>query len=236
MTPLLICLPFWQGDKNQAYDISKIIAGLQPHHVGNVAHVMLIARQDCSHDENMIKIVMAKFNTFTHISNSPLRGWPQGPNGMFADTMIYIANNAKNKYECIYWLEPDAVPICPNWFADLLTAWRTRHPSSLVVGCRGDAHGDGTGDHITGCALYHPDIARLLPEVTRSTGQAWDWEHRNKIVQVGGHTAMIENWYKATNAPVGIMDRVNVGVRIIHGFKDRSVVIHVGNKYGININ
>lgn len=235
MTPILICIPFWQNDKAQAIDLCRIIAGLQPHHVGQAAHVLLVNRQDCSSDVNMVKIIMAKFNTFTLTSSSPMKGWPSGPNGMFASTMIHISNNSQNKYECVYWMEPDAIPLCPNWFADLTNEWRGRHPKALVVGCRGDANGDGSGDHITGCALYHPNFARLMPEVLKTNGGAWDFEHRDLIVQNGGHTRTIENWYQAKNADIGILDRINVGVRVCHGFKDRSLVLHVAKKYNINL-
>lgn len=236
MTPMLIAIPFWDGDKGKAFDLCRILAGLQPHHVGNIVHVLLVARQDCKHDLNMVKIIMAKFNCFTHVSNSPLRGWPNGPNGMFGKTMIHIANNnAKNKYECVYWMEPDAIPLCPNWFADLLTVWRGRHLKSLIVGCRSDCNGDGSGDHITGCALYHPNIAKLMPQLTSCTSQAWDYKCRAQIVAVGGHTNMIENWYNARNADPGIVERVNVGVRVIHGFKDRSVAQLVANKFKIRL-
>lgn len=235
MTPMLVCVPFWKGDMAHAMDVCRIMAGLQPHPVGEIVHVMLVARQDCTHDINMVNIVNAKFKTFTYVSNSPLRGWPQGPNGMFGSTMIHISNNAKNKYECIYWMEPDALPICPNWFIDLLHAWRTRHPSSLIVGCRSDCNGDGTGDHITGCALYDPNIARKMPELTMCSEMAWDYQHRAKIVTVGGHTPLIENWYNARNADPGIADRDKVGVRIIHGFKDRSVVQLIAKKFNIKM-
>lgn len=237
MTPMLVCIPFWGGDKDKAMDLCRILVGLQSHHVGNIVHVLLVARQDCAHDQNMIKIVMAKFNCFTHVARSPLRGWPDGPNGMFGGTMIHIANNnKKNQYEVVYWMEPDAIPLCPNWFMDLLHAWRTRHIKSLVVGCRGTVDGSSQSDHITGCALYHPNIARLMPELTSCTGMAWDYKFRAKIIANGGHTPLIENFYNHKNAdPLLVVDRLSKGVRIIHGFKDRSVMDLVAQKYGIKI-
>jgi len=235
MTPMLICIPFWKNDLSQAFDLCRIIAGLQPNHVGNTAHIMLVARQDCKHDINMTNIVMAKFNTFTLTSNSPLRGWPQGPNGMFGSTIFHVASNQKNKYECMYWMEPDAIPLCPNWFADLLNAWRTRPSQTLIVGCRSDCNGDGTGDHITGCALYHPNIARMMPELTSCSGVAWDYLLRAKIVALGSHTPLIENFYNAKNLPMDICERSKIGVRVIHGAKDRSVVNSVAKKYNIKL-
>lgn len=231
--PILIVIPFWQGDQAQAIELCRIIAGLQSVHVGNAAHVMLVARQDCNMDQNMVKIIASKFNTLTYKSMSNLKGWPAGPNGMFGNTMIHISNNFVKKYECIYWMEPDAIPLVPNWFANLVKEWKSRHPSCNIMGCRSDCHGDGTGDHITGCAVYHPNIARIYPPLTMCDNVAWDYLHRAKMVAMGKHTTLIENWYKAKNAPYGIVDRVNVGVNILHGFKDNSVINHVKKKYNI---
>lgn len=231
MTPILICIPFWKGDQDQAYQMCKVIAGLQAGHVGKVAEVMLVARQDCNIDINMVKVISAKFNTLTFKSGSPLKGWPQGPNGMFGSAMIHIAN-LKNKYECIHWMEPDCVPLCPNWFWDLVMEWRKRHPKAKIIGCRGDCNGNGTGDHISGSCLYDPQIARLMPYLTTCTNVAWDYLHRQKIVSVGGHTKLIQNRYKQTRLPPGVINEP--GVVVIHGVKDNSVLDAVKRKYNIH--
>lgn len=233
MIPILICLPYWEGDRYQAVELCRIVAGLQSGHAELNAHVMLINRQDCMPDPHMVDIISQKFHVHTFQSRSPLKGWPQGSNGMFGSTMIHIANSFKDKYECVYWMEPDAIPLCPNWSWNLVQAWRAKHPKALIIGCRSDCNGDGTGDHITGCAIYHPNIARLMPYLTTCSGTAWDYEFRSDIVQVGGHTNLIENWYRARNAEPGILDRTKVGVNIIHGFKDDSLINLVKNKYNI---
>lgn len=233
MTPILIVIPFWQGDITAAIDLCKILAGLQPHHAGNLAHVMLVSRQDCKLDVNMVKIISAKFNTLTFKSTSPKKGWPSGPNGMFSSAMINISLYHAKKYECVYWMEPDAIPLCPNWYWDLVVEWRRRHPTVNVMGCRADCDGNGKGDHISGSCLYHPNITRILPELTRSDSIAWDYQHRARIVAMGAHTNMIENFYKATNLPMDIVDRAKLGVRVIHGAKDASVRNAVKRKYKI---
>lgn len=231
MTPLLIVLAYWEGDRAQATEICKIAAGLQPGHVGPTAHFLLVPRQDCSFDQNMINILAPKFNVFTHQSTSPLKGWPAGANGMFGSSMIHVATNFENKYEAVYWLEPDCVPIVPNWFWDLVLEWRRRHPTTNIVGCRHDCHGDGTGDHISGCALYHPNIARILPEITRCDNWAWDYQHRAAIVRMGGPTKLIQNRYKQTNVDPGVIEEP--GVVLIHGVKSPCVMNAVKKKYRI---
>lgn len=232
VTPILICIPYWNGDKSQAVELCRIIAGLQPHHVQQSAHVMLVCRQDCSIDQNMVNIVSKKFNTFTFQSNSPLKGWPAGPNGMFGSTMIHISNYAVDHYECVFWMEPDCIPICPNWFWCLVEEWRRRHPQAHVVGCRADCNGNGTGDHITGCAMYHPNIARLMPYLTTCSEVAWDYQHRDKVVVNGGHTRLIQNRYKETNVDPGKINEP--GVVLIHGAKDDSVIRAVKKKFNIS--
>lgn len=229
--PILIAIGFWKGDHTQAIDLCKIIAGLQSNHAGQTAHVLLVCRQDFNFDPNMIKIVASKFNVFTYKSQSPLRGWPQGPNGMFGSTMIHIANNFKDKYECVYWLEPDATPIKPNWFWDLVIEWRRKHPHALIVGSRTDCNGNGTGDHISGSCLYHPDIARLMPYLTTCSGIAWDYQHRAKIIASGGDTKLIQQRYHQKNLSPGVIEEP--GIVVIHGCKDLSVVNAVKKKYKI---
>lgn len=230
--PILICLPFWKGDQPQAIELCRIMAGLQAGHAGHTAHVMLINRQDCRMDPNMIKIISAKFNTFTFKSPSALRGWPGGCNGMFGTTMIHISNNFSKNYECIYWLEPDCVPIRPNWFWDLVLEWRKRHPKALIVGSRSDCDGNGKGDHISGASLYHPNIARLMPYLTTCDGTAWDYLHREKIVANGGHTNLIQQRYHQRGLPAGVIEEP--GVSVIHGVKDNSIINAVKAKYKLH--
>lgn len=229
--PILICIPFWSGDKTQAIDLLKIIAGLQAGHVGQTAHILLVARQDIHIDPNMIKIISPKFNIFTYKSQSPLRGWPQGPNGMFGSSMIHIANAFKDKYECVYWMEPDAIPICPNWFWCLVEEWRKRHPEALIVGCRSTIDGNSQTDHVTGCAIYHPNIARLMPYLTTCQSVAWDYLHKEKILQVAGSTTIIQNRYGQRNVDHGAINEP--GLVIIHGVKSDCIVKAVKAKYKI---
>lgn len=233
MIPILIVIPFWSGDQGLAIQLCRIIAGLQNAHAGNTANVLLVSRQDCKEDPNMVKIISPKFNTLTYKSQSPLKGWPAGANGIFGSSMIHISNVLGNKYECVYWMEPDCVPIRPNWFWDLVLTWRKRHPTCKIIGHRSDCDGNGKGDHITGCSIYDPNIARILPEITRCDNVAWDYLHRNKIVRIGGSTNLIQNRYRQTNLPPGVIEEP--GVVIIHGTKDNSVVNAVARKYNIKL-
>lgn len=230
--PILIVIPYWEGDISQAVELCRIVSGLQAHHVKHAAHVMLAVRQDARIDANIVKIISSRFNTMTYKCTSPLRGWPNGSNGMFGAAMTHISNNLVNHYETVFWMEPDCIPIRPNWFHDLYLEWKRRHPTANIIGCRTDCNGDGSGDHITGCALYHPNIARILPDIMRCDGIAWDYQHRAKIVAMGGNTKLIQNWYHARNAAPGIIDQN--GVVAIHGYKDKSLTDLVKRRFNIS--
>lgn len=231
--PILIVIPFWSGDMGQATELCKILAGLQGSHAGQSANIMLVNRKDCKPDPNMLKIIAPKFNIHTYTSESNLKGWPQGPNGMFGTTMIRICNYMKGKYEVIYWMEPDNTPLHPNWHHDLVKTWRARHPSTKIMGHRHDCNGNGTGDHISGSCLYDWNIMRIIPKLSGAQA-AWDYEHRAAIVRVGQHTHLIHNMYKARNVEHNTFDTfVKQGVAVVHGIKDSSGVNWVKAKYKI---
>lgn len=235
IVPLLVVIAFWERDQGDAIELCRLLCGLQEKHAGQEVHIMLVNRQDCKMDPNLVKIAAQKFNVLTHRSTSAQRGWPMGCNGMFASSMMHIGMRLKNRYETVYWMEPDAIPIHPNWHRALVHAWRKRHPSALVVGCRADCNGDGSGDHISGSCLYHPEITKKIPQIVATKGAAWDYEHRAVIVRNGQHTNLIANHYKARNIlPATIEDLLKQGVVILHGTKDRSVINYVRTKYGIS--
>lgn len=217
--PILICLPYWTGDVEMCRGMAKLMADLQPVHAGNSCAVMICARQDCAIDGYIAEVLKHKFNVLNFVTSSPLRGWPEGPNGMFGSTMIHIYTSRFN-IQTAYWMEADCVPTRPSWFSELHDAWVRRAPGANIVGCRHDCHGDGSGDHITGCAMYDPNIASILPKITTSSQWAWDYEHRADIVQMGQHTNLIYNAYKARNVAPTILE---YGAAIIHGVKDYSL-------------
>lgn len=220
-TPILIVISYWAGDLEACRAMVNLMVDLQPHHVGKACKVMLVCRQDCEIDLDMVKKLMTRFDTITHVSSSPLKGWPSGCNGMFSSAVRYVGNWIKT-VDCIFWMEADCVPTCTNWFADLANVWKQRRHGSNVVGHMMDCDGNGRGMHITGCALYHPQISRILPEITLSDRMAWDYQHRAKIVAMGDHTPYILSIYKARDAQPSILSD-NQAV-VIHGYKDFSLV------------
>ncbi len=224
--PILIVLAYWEGDRGLARQAAALMADLQPHHVGDAAKVLVVCRQDSEIDEEIVSKLSEKFNVLTHVATSPMRGWPGGCNGMFATTAQYIGNAVPN-VECFFWMEADCTPMYCNWFTDLGNAWASRPPQKHIVGCICDAHGDGSGIHLTGCALYHPQISRIMPQVCACDLVAWDWYCRRSMVENGHHTNAIGFRYKCSNVEESLADWP---CSVFHGCKCASLLNHVRKK------
>lgn len=219
--PIIVAIPFWERDRNQALDLCKLIAHMEPEPAKNEATFLVVNRQDCVPDMKMVDLLATKFTAMTFRSRSPKRGWPSGPNGMFATTMLQLASTVATQFDCIFWMEPDCVPMRPTWWRELLEVWRNREPGKLIVGYN-------DGKHINGNALYDPNIARRLPFLALSDRMAWDWEHRKAMVDYGESTNLIYNAYRATKA---LPDAINSPHAVIHGYKDDSLMRLVASKY-----
>lgn len=225
--PILVILSYYEGDRDLCRKLCALIADLQPQHVGRACEILLVARQDCEIDKEMVWKLSTRFNLYTFKSTSPQRGWPAGPNGMFGTTMIHIANAPMN-VECVFWMEADCAPMMPNWFDKLAEAWKNRRPGASVVGCMFDCDGNGRGVHITGCALYDPNFARILPGACSCSSVAWDYQYRHGIVALGQATNLIGMRFRAQSVEPTIL---NDPCAVMHGVKNDCLLNLIRDKY-----
>src|SRR6476660_7427789 len=86
---MLICLPFWEGDKLQCMTLAKLLADLEETH-STKADVLFIARFDCKHDMDVVRNISRKFNVYTHTSKRRGTGWPMGCNSLFFGTLEWV--------------------------------------------------------------------------------------------------------------------------------------------------
>lgn len=226
--PLLIAIPYWEKDRNQAFDLCKLIAGMQ-HEPSKEAVFLLVARQDCAPDHTMAEILKKKFDVMFFKSNSPLKGWPSGANGMFGSTMCFVSNITR-KFEAVFWMEPDCVPMRRDWIKYLADEWAKRPNGKDIVGFTHSVDGTKEGMHTNGNAIYDQQIARLLPKITSCDRTAWDWQYRHEMLARTQHTNAIINRYKATNVK---KDDADYGFAVIHGVKDDSLIKIVASEFNI---
>jgi len=217
--PFLVVLAYWEGDHADCYDVANLMVELQEKHAGKAVKIWLLRRQDCPRDDGMLKVLRSKFDVDDVRASSPLRGYPGGANGMFGTTAIHISNN-NQQYDGWLWMEADCVPMRPSWWKDLQDEWLVRPNGIHVVGWKGDCNGDGTGWHITGCAIYDQQIARMIPCVSMCDSVPWDYQCRGKILEVGKETPLIHLCWRARDAKPDILKKKWA---LCHGYKDGSL-------------
>ena len=218
--PFLIVIGYWDGDRDMCREMVELMVDLQSRHAGRGCKVWLVCRQDCGKvDPHILRSLQSRFDAEGMVSTSPLTGYPGGSNGVFGTTAIHVANRSE-RFDGWFWMEPDCVPMQPNWWVDLQNEWMARSSGIHLIGWKGDCNGNGTGWHINGCAIYDQQFARIVPCVTQCDGIPWDYHCRGKMLEVGKETNLIHLCWRAGDATPDILKK---GWMIAHGYKDGSL-------------
>jgi hypothetical protein len=132
-------------------------------------------------------------------------GWK--PNKMFLVAAQYVRDN----YGCPFlWLEPDCVPLKPNWLGDINMAY---HESPLrYMGAIIEQTGQKglPPKHLTGCSVYPNDAIDTFDKMASVTGgrEAWDIAGGEKIATAAQNTPLIQHfWGEPTKWPVFVEQR-----------------------------
>lgn len=234
---LLLALQFWNGDKEQAMKVARLIADLEPRH-SEYADFLFVSRFDCSHDKKTLDHVSRKFNVYSHISRRREVGWPGGCNGLFFGTMdwIYSVNEAKRfpTYRAILTFEADAVPLSPNWISELSREWDRAQPAKMV-----GAFQTNPAPHLNGNALFSGDI-KFLKTIARDIGGCspmggWDFILRDTFRRLGWKDSrLFRSWWGYPTTTIETYDQLlREGVVFFHGCKDDSVVKLVRSRFSL---
>lgn len=239
-TKLLLALQFWNGDKEQAMKLSRLIADIQPGFC-NQADFLFAARFDTEQDEATINQVARKFRVH-HFVNKNRRGegWPAGCNDLFFGTMdwayTYGVAEMIPTYKAILTFEADSCPLHPNWVKSLSEGWdaaNTKQYGPLI------AAAPGLREHINGNCLFSGDmdylkwIARDVGGCTPHVG--WDYVKADAFKERGCKNAtMMRSLYRKTTMTEGEYQRnLQEGVSFLHGVKDDSLIRIVRNRYAL---
>lgn len=233
---ILITLPFWDGDKAQAMRLARFIADLQPSGASGAADFLFVARQDCKHDKETVAYVSRKFNTFTHTSTRPERGWPLGCGGTFFATVDWSLRNISAAkcpaYKAIFVCEADVTPLTRDALLYLHARWdaaKKKNPNLSLAGAlvpegpHGHAHING------GCCLVDADLKFLHWLVARvggclRGGGGWDWALAGEFQRKGWFDIDgIKSWWQTPSIAPGVVENLKKeGVIFLHGVKDNS--------------
>jgi hypothetical protein len=124
-------------------------------------------------------------------------GWPVSCNLAFENIARHAADNLKAPF---LWMEPDAIPIQPQWLDSIEIAYKN---------CGQPFMGDFVGiagimpngvDHMSGIAVYHWDLHRLAPSLFNNERFAWDIASAKQVIPLFARTSLIQHDWVPTKA------------------------------------
>ena len=184
---MIIAISYHDGDLDLMTRWSNHVQKLGPYlnH-----HLVLLP----VHGVNTTGIEQRLSGSFSKISIEPChhteRGWPISCNKAF-ETMAWAAYQ---KYKQPFlWMEPDAVPLKQGWLNDVENEYRAKGRPFMgdYVAIAG-VMPNGV-DHMSGIAVYHPDMPRLAPSIFNNERAAWDIASAGQVTRQMARTNLIQH-------------------------------------------
>jgi len=235
----LVVLMFWKGDQQQANKLAKLLADLEPRHCA-LADFLFVSRFDCKPDDETIRHVCRKFNTFHYVSKRRGVGWPLGCNGVFFGAMEWFYHRMQAaqipNYKAAVLLGSDTAPMTVDWLEQLHRSWFEANEKKKIY-TAGALIPHETHEHINGdCMLLSGDLKFLrwlvydvcdinVPAgwdwVLAASFQKWGWANFSSVKSAWRRPAFTESDWDAERAD---------GTVLYHGTKDDSLLDLVRKK------
>lgn len=224
----LICLQFYEGDREVAEDLASLICDLERTR-NHQADILLVRRADAKEFGSTARAKLeSKFDkVMTHTCRrTGARGYPYGPNELFYDLVTLLPQTPpyRDDYYAFINLEPDAVPTRPGWITELITEWKAA--SAEGFGAVGHIH-DNPTRHLNGMAVYAIDIWRRVGSNILAGGSpqvCYDIRHARNLLPHAKHSPLIFFHYRhSTTTPDEVFSPRGDGSiepAIFHGVKD----------------
>jgi len=195
MSRLLIALQYCRSDAAVCFELGSLLAKLGPHNP--LAGVLFWQDEDAPPPPpELIQALEEHHTVFVHSPPTCATGWPDGPNEMWQWLVKNLLNPAFCPgYDHVLTTEPDSVPMRPDWSVELLKF----HEAAVARGALMTGHVcTAPGTHVNGNMIVRRDIAARLPIFLRRLpkGKAWDYEHRELILQHAEDNPWLMSDYK----------------------------------------
>jgi hypothetical protein len=223
---IVLCMQYWEGDKQRAQSVARLIADLQPQKDDSFAF-MFLRRFDASPvDEETLGYVGRKFDLYTHTCRRKEVGWPAGCNGMASDAFM-LAQEKWNRGEWkrvtgVWLLEADILPLQRNWLYRIEREWKMAlEDKKLVMGAWSEHH--SPVGHINGNMLFHPSLCDRVPGLEGSAPHiGWDVYHAHRLSRHWWKSNQMLNLYRGENVSTADLYRPGTKYAFVHGIKDDS--------------
>jgi hypothetical protein len=232
---ILITIPFWSRDRDQAMELARLLADLEPAH-SEIADFAFVSRPDCkAADLETSAHVSRKFNLFNVVSGRNETGWPNGCNGTFAGTIDWVLRGVYSAklpaYRGLFICESDACPLIRNPIGFIHSEW-AKMKNKCIAGALVPAGQHGRAHINGGCCVLDADPKFLSWMVTSvggaiATGRGgWDWVLADQFRMKGWQDMPgIQSHWRRPNFKEEEWDpAVNGGLKWLHGTKDNSLL------------
>lgn len=186
-----VVLPFHAGDAREALEWARWVNDLC---TGIDAPLLLV------HDANVppelvaqIKAVAIKqFRAVDTLRVTAVSRWPDGPNAMFKATAAALS-------EPFLWMEPDAIPLKPEWHSEITAAY-AKCGKKFMSGWYSCSNPRFPNIMPSGISVYPADASKIVPMLPNSP-LAWEVEAAEIIVANGANTQLITHFWGEPNLP-----------------------------------
>lgn len=224
---MLVAFPTCDKDCSLARDLLRWCEELESP-VGYPKHDALIVageRLERYQIEELVELAKkARFKSVSaiHQREDDDKGWPIAPNRMFQITAQHVQQTLRTAF---FWCEPDCVPTKQGW----LDAFEEEY---LRVGkpFMGFAW-DRPNRHLTGCAVYPPNISRFNPHMLNGANKPFDIIRPELTLRHAHITDLIQHEWGdiKTNTPwtfpdVASLSRISPAACLFHRCKDGSLI------------
>lgn len=227
---LILALQFWEGDRDRAMHLARLIADIEPGKNPRVDFAF-VARFDTAPTPEAIQQVSRKFDVWTITGTRHGTGWPHGCNEMALDLFQQAGYRSKPgrpwaNHKGIYLIESDVMPMCKDWLQRISDEWDVAQESGKFLMGAWSAFHSATG-HINGNLIARLDIALKIKGLESCPPKAgWDAYFAPKFYPHWHKSILQQNHYDyRANIPPEILFSCVDGVTppaVVHGVKDFS--------------
>jgi hypothetical protein len=227
---LLIVLPYYTGDKEDAESLALLICDLERVRIKD-ADIMIMGRWDAMPFSQSVMSKLGERFDKVHMHTCRRKdgvGHPFGCNQMFFDVVTLLGQQPvwARDYYAFLFLEPDVVPTRPGWIGELGAAFKVAQETQGKVAL-GFIHNNPVA-HLNGVAVYDIDFYHKFAGDTMGGGRprfAFDIDKANFILPVAQDSPLFYFEYKRPTITAGELfspRRSNVVPALWHGVKDAS--------------
>jgi hypothetical protein len=223
---IVLCMQYWEGDKQRALSVARMIADLQAEKDDRFQFMFLRRFDATPVDDETIGYVGRKFDILTHTCRRKEVGWPAGCNGMASDALM-LAQEKWNTGEWkrvtgVWLLESDILPLYRNWLYRIEREWKMALEDGKLVMGAWSPHHSPVG-HINGNMLFHPSLCDRVKGLEGSAPHiGWDVYHAQRLHRHAWKSNQMLNLYRGTNVTEADIYAPGTRYAFVHGIKDDS--------------